>query len=208
MVEEIVKELGKYTILVVALAWLIRSIITHFLSKDVEKYKEQLRAANDLELEKLRSQLAQQALEHEVKFRRLDEKVADHLTTVYQRLFDLYESVVDYVKIFEWGGEPSKEEKHAVVIKANEEFWDYFLHNRPYVPAKLYKQIREVADVLATTARDFAHGQDREKKGRPAKSADEDHWDKAFKETQEKATPMFSALVAEIQRRLGVVDSE
>ena len=52
MYEEIIKLLGGTAIIVAAVAWLIRSLIVHFLSKDVEKYKEQLRAANDLELEK------------------------------------------------------------------------------------------------------------------------------------------------------------
>jgi hypothetical protein len=206
MYDETLKLLGGTAILVAAVAWLIRSLLLHFMSKDVESYKEQLKSANALELEKLRANLSQQTLEHEVKFRRTDEKIAEHLTVVYQKLFNLYRSVLDYVKIFEFGGEPSKEEKHKVVLTANDDFWDYFLHNRPYIPPKMYKQIKDIADLLAKTAREFAFGQDREKRGLPTKG--EDHWEAALENVEHKATPMFSEMVAEVQRRLGVFDPE
>lgn len=204
MYEETLKILGGAAILVTAVAWLIRSLIAHFLTKDVMKYREELKAANAVELEKLRSELAMQALEHEVRVRRLDDKIADHLTAVYQRLFRFYESVHNYVKILEHADEPSKIEKHSAVIKAGEEYWDYLLLNRCYVPPKLFKQIREVGDTLSTSSRELSYYLDDKKKGQ---EAEEDGWMKAYKDTKEKATPMFSALVAEVQRRLGVGDT-
>ena len=136
-------------------------------------------------------------------------RLHDHLNGVYQRLFDLYESVVDYVKIFECGGEPSKEEKHAVVIKANEEFWHYFLHNRPYVPSKVYQaDTRSGRHACNNRPRFCSWSRSRETRKASEIGRTKIIGMKAFKETQEKATPMFSALVAEIQCRLGVVDPE
>ena len=40
--QEIIKSLGGLAILAGMLGWLIKSIITHFLSKDVEAYKTKL----------------------------------------------------------------------------------------------------------------------------------------------------------------------
>jgi hypothetical protein len=143
-------------------------------------------------------------LEHEVTFRRLDEKVTEHLIVIYQKLFSLYEKANSFVKIVERSDEPGKEEKLAMVVEANKEFWDYLLPNRVYVPPALYKRIREVADTLADIANDFSRGAHRESKG--IANTDEDYWMKGIKEMNDKATPMFSALVDEIQRRLGVVE--
>jgi len=203
MYEQILLILGGSGILVTAVAWLIRSLVTHLLSKDVENFKEQLKAANALELERLRSELAIHALEHEVKFRRIDEKVAKHLNIIYQRLFKLYEAVGKFVSIIDFAGEPTKEEKLEIATQYNTEFWNYFLHNRVYVPPTLYKQIREFGELITKIANDFGRGLENEKRGL---SAGESHWLSAYEDMKERATPMFTALVDEIQRRLGVVD--
>ena len=65
MLQEIATTLGLSVLLVSAVAWLARSIVTHFLNKDIEKFK--------LQLEK-------EAFEHQVRYRRVDEKVAEALS--------------------------------------------------------------------------------------------------------------------------------
>ena len=196
--------LGGTAIAVAALAWLAQSIVTHFLSKDIEKHKDHLASQSALELEKLRAEFARQALEHEVRFRRVDEKVAAHLAEVYQRLFRLYENVSSLVKFLEWSNEPSKEEKFKATSEANRAFWDYFLPNRIYIPPKLYEQIRGVANKLTDIANDFGRALRREARG--VVMEEEDHWTKAFDAIELEASPLFTAMVHEVQKRLGVQD--
>ena len=210
MYAEILKILGGAAILVAVVGWLTRSLILHLLSKDVEKFKQQLSAANALELEKLRSDLAKQTIEHEIKFRRIDEKIANHLAEIYQRQLAVYEGVSNYVKFIEMGDEPSKDEKLENVSEANKKFNDYFYANCVYVPPKLYTKLKGLADSLTGIANDFTRGRRREERGRnPINENDDDdgdYWTKAFNKIEQKAKPMFTEMIEEIQRRLGVTD--
>ncbi len=191
--KELVTILGGTAMAIAAMAWLAKSLLTHFLSQNVESHKQELAAQSALELEKLRAEFARQAIEHEVRFRRVDEKVAEHLTEIYQRLFRLFENVSSLVKFLEWSSEPPKEEKLNAVAEANREFWDYFLPNRIYVPPQLYERIRAVANKLADIAKDFDRGLRREARG-VAADKEEDNWTKAFNAVQDEASPLFTAL--------------
>lgn len=197
--------LGGTAIAMAALAWLSKSLLIHFLSKDIEKHKASLTAQNALEIERLRAQLTKQALEHEVRFRRVDEKVAEHLDQVYRHLFRLYESVCSYVRDLEWSSEPPKEEKLEAASEANRAFWDYSLLNRVYVPPSLFQRVRQLADKLTKITNEFTRGLRREERG-VVRDDDKDHWSEALKAIEQEATPLFTAIVREVQERLGVHD--
>ena len=138
--------------------------------------------------------------------RYVDGKVAEVLNGVYQRLFRLYESVSSYVKIVEWSHEPPKEEKLKIVSNANQEFWDYFLLNRIYVPPRLYEQIRTMAGKLTDIANGFTEVRRREEIGLVGE--EKGGWTKAFKCMENEAGPLFKSLVKQIQERLGICDTE
>ena len=164
------------------LGFLIRALFTHFMSKDVESFKSQLKIA---------------AAEHEVTFRRLDEEFHRHFVEVYRRLFRLYDRVASFIKDIEYEGEPAKSEKHKMVVQASTEFWDYLLDNRIYLPASLYKSTREFATELGVITRDY-----RVSLEHPQKffEAGQDAVEKFNDETSQT----FSAIVADIQKRLRV----
>jgi hypothetical protein len=205
--KELIAILGGTTAAVAAIAWLAKSLLTHVLSKDIDTYKIELSAKYDFEVERLRAELSKQALEHEIKYRRVDEKVAKHLEGTYRHLFRFYKSVSDYVKILEWSGEPSKEEKLKTASNTNRAFWDYFLENRIYIPPRFYERIQELARKLNTIASDFAAGQRREARG-VAPKPEEDYWPTAFDAVEEEATPLFTEIVLAVQKRLGVQDDD
>ncbi len=206
IVQQMVTLVGGTTAAIAVIAWLTKSLLGQFLKKDVEQHKALLRAQTDAELEKLRAVLERESLEHEIKFRRIDDRVAEHLGEIYARLFRLYESASKYVAILEHSGEPSKEEKFDIVVEANREFWDYFLPNRLYVTPTLFKRIRAVADGLDKVVGIFARGRVREEQGR--RLPDEDYWMNAYSTFEKDVTPLFTDLVLEFQRRLGISDLE
>ena len=100
-----------------------------------------------------------------------------------------YENVTSYVKILEFGDEPSKEDKLESVIGANKEFNEYFYPNRVYVPPDLYTRIKELADALIGIANDFTRAQRQEERGRASASDDDDYWMKALMRLKKRQTP-------------------
>ena len=205
VVKELVTILGGTVAAVAAVAWLARSLATHLLSKDLERHKAALQAQSVLELEKLRAELTRRTLEHEVRFRRVDEKVAEVLAELYRRLLRLYEAVSKYVKIVELSSEPSKEEKLKIVTEANDEFWESLLPNRVYVPPKLYGRVQSIARKLGDIADEMTHALERDRRGT---SGCDDGWLEAYHAVEKEVSPLFKEIVQEVQKRLGVEDTE
>ncbi len=185
--QEIVTTLGLSTLLVSAVSWLARSIVTQILNKDIEKFK--------LELQK-------EAFEHQIRYRRVDEKVADALCRVYGRLHPFVRAVKSYVAEFERSDEPSKEEKRQIVANAQREFKECVRDSRLYIPESLYERTATLAQKLAQITNDFARGLRRQGRG----VVTEDSWAKAMEDVEREAEPLFSDIVATFQKRLGVVD--
>lgn len=114
------------------LAFLGRSIILRWLSRDLEKYKAELQATNDRELERLRTDLKLATFEHETRFAELHKERAKVIAELYGRLVQTQYSLDSLAKekeipIFE----PEKvEEKEKIALKSLREFWKYFDDHR------------------------------------------------------------------------------
>ena len=202
--EQVLAVFGSGAIVVIAVAWVARSLASHVLSKDIERHKAALQAQSVLELEKLRAELTTRTLEHEVRFRRVDDKVAEVMARVYRRFFRLYEGVSKYVKIVESSSEPSKEDKLKAVTEANRQFWDSFLLNRVYVPPQLYGRIHSLATKLTGITNEMTYALQDEQRGHVG---GEDGWLKAYHAVEKEVDPVFREIVQDVQKRLGVEDA-
>lgn len=203
---ELVKFFGIYGFAIVAIAWVVKSVISSSLSRDIERFKIELEAAHTNALERTKAELARQTLQHEVQFRRVDERVGRRLEQSFHRLQKLYESVFKLVKIIEFSGGPSKDELFEQCRIANAEFNSYYFRNRCYIPPTLDLHIKKVAGDLADIASGFARGMKHEADGRKLKGV-KDYWWKAFQTADKEAQPMFSIMLKAIRKRLGVEDS-
>jgi hypothetical protein len=87
--QELLKELGGLAILSAAVAWLIRSVLTQYLNKDIEKYKSQLSFENAKQIESLKTQLQISAKEHDIRFNKLHEIRAGILSELFILLANL-----------------------------------------------------------------------------------------------------------------------
>ena len=83
MIEAVITAIGGTAILLAAVGWLVRSLIGQYLSKDLEAHKEALRSQTELELERLKSNLAITAASHQIRFSRLHEKQAKLVEELY-----------------------------------------------------------------------------------------------------------------------------
>ena len=81
--QDLIKSLGGLAILACALAWLVRSLISHFLLKDIEAYKTSLKFETSREIENLKTRLQIVAKEHDVRFSTLHEKRAEVIAELY-----------------------------------------------------------------------------------------------------------------------------
>gem|GEM_PF-6476735 len=185
---EILKFLGGVSVMVAAAAWLARTLISHQFTKDLEKFKTDLRQA---------------AFEHEVRFRRSDDKVAEHIYQIYGHLRTLRNAVGSYINFIERSDQPSKKEKLETVDKANREFWEYYGANRLYIPPALDKKVESLGERLTKIANEFTYGLEREKRGT---YDGPDHWAQAFEAVKNDANPVFEELIYAFRRRLGVAD--
>jgi len=83
---DLVKELGIFGIIVAAVAWLARTLISYFLSRDIENHKRTLESIFERNLEAFKAQLLIQIKEHEIRFSKLHEKRAEVLQDFYIKL--------------------------------------------------------------------------------------------------------------------------
>jgi hypothetical protein len=158
--EELIKLLGGFAIFAGALAWLIKSIITHFLSKDVEKYKSRLSAEAAREIEQFKNQLQMVALEHEVRFSKLHEKRAEIIADFWGLLYEADMSVRTL--------EVRIKEKHteSVVVaaakqahEACKDAFKFYEKNRLYFSKDLSDKIHRILSTMELTAAAYPYAE-------------------------------------------------
>lgn len=186
------------------LGFLSRTIIIHWLNKDVEKYKAKLQNAHDVEMEKLRNELNIRYIEHDIRFRSIYEKQAEIIAETYSLLYELNRSVDSYVAILEQTGEPSKEDKFESVIKAYDDFKTYFYPRKIYFPQNISKEIENLSNTLVRISNEFSQGRWREQSGIPTK--DQNYWEETSKMIRETIPPLLRQLENDFQKILGVID--
>lgn len=86
VVTTVASTVGGTAVLLAAAAWLIRTVLTNRLALDAEKFKAELKANADMEMEKLKHSLQRIAVEHQVRFSKLHEKRAEVIADLYRRL--------------------------------------------------------------------------------------------------------------------------
>lgn len=84
---ELLRSLSIAAVVSGGMAWLTKSVISHFLSRKIEAYKEaykiELKRESDKEIEEVKSRLQIVALERQIVFSRLHEKRAEIVAETY-----------------------------------------------------------------------------------------------------------------------------
>jgi len=91
--QTIITTLGGTSILVAALAWLTKSIISSTLSKDLEKFKASLKSKGDLAIEQFKSEIQLESQKKIIEYSALHEKRAELIAELYSRLFHINNSI-------------------------------------------------------------------------------------------------------------------
>jgi hypothetical protein len=192
MWKEIVTLFVTQSLFLLALGWLARTSFVHFLASRLEAFKTELKM---------------QAVEREIRFRRVDEKVANALSELYGKLRLLFDSVHLYVTSSLSTDECGMEERLDTVITANSEFRKCFFANRLYIPTSLFDRVKQdVAAPMVDIVNTLTRARRREERNTRQANRDEDAWNTAFNALQNDVSPVYSEIVAEFQRRIGVIN--
>lgn len=201
---EVFRQLGVFTIAVAVIGWLGRTIIVHWLDKDVTNYRSNLQNTHDIEMERFRNDLRIRSIEHEIRFRSIHERQAKVLAGTYSRLYEVHKAVASYVAIFEQPNEPPKEEKLKIVADAYENFRSFFYPRKIFFPKTTGDQAMAVANKFSEIANLFTFGERRERSARPPLPEGDDHWSKTMNMMRDEISPLLEQLERDFQRLLGV----
>jgi hypothetical protein len=163
--QELVKLFGGLAVLAAALAWLTKSIISHFLSKDIEVFKGQLsrdlenhRHQLDLQSESFKTNLQVLAQEHLARFTKLHDKRVEILAEMYYQLEDAYTAI----SALNLGCEgPSKTQTLVPgftedAVQKTLKLFDFFRRNKLYFSKQLAQEIQSVVFELQSLPFDLS----------------------------------------------------
>ena len=95
MAYSIFKSLFSYALLLAALTYLTKSLIKHWLDKDVDKFKSRIEKEANLEIEKYKNQLDIERLRLQISYGGIFEKQATAILELHQQLLDLETAASD-----------------------------------------------------------------------------------------------------------------
>jgi hypothetical protein len=131
-----------------AAAWLTRSLVTHLLSKDVEKFKAELNLQHTLAIERTRSDLQRLVKEHEIKYERLHTERAERVAELYQHIVETNDAVQACLEAFEEKPERMRFDLAAEAIKRGDRLAEYVTRNEIYFSRSLARELRELYTCL------------------------------------------------------------
>lgn len=146
--EIIITSIGGSALLFACISWLLKSLISQFLSKDIENHKTKLQYNSEIELAKFRKEIEKTAFEHQVQFSKLHDKRGEVLADFYKLLAESVWITRSLASPLEWAGEPTKNEKYAEAMNKLGEFFRFFDQHRIYFPEKLNCLIDKFIDKL------------------------------------------------------------
>lgn len=192
---EIIKSIVTFSIGSGILAFLIRSIVVHFLDKDTAKYREDIKRI---------------AEEHVFRFQKLHIERADVIKNLYRHLDAAIVAMQSLISPIQLAGENEQEKRKTAIEKVNK-FIAYYSGNRIFFPERICKLLDTVIDGMKNAYVAFNHKERRLSEAEQnAESDDEklyDNWDRAWKSISKDIPAVKSSLETEFRKILGVDDT-
>jgi hypothetical protein len=97
-------------------------------------------------IERLRSDLQRELVEHDVRFSRLHERRIEVISDIYRNLICAERAFASWTHPLQMAGQPDWAEKGTAAAKAGTKFVEHFQENRIWLEAALCEQVQKVAD--------------------------------------------------------------
>lgn len=146
---EIISTIGVSGIIIGAIAWLMKSVITQLLSKDIELFKANLQRDSQQEIMRLQSSLQLVQFEHQVRFSKLHERQAEIIAEIYSKLIDLHKNISNFIKSYLSIDDNEKNEQINIIWAAVDKFFDYYDRHRIYLKNNTCSEIDELTSTLS-----------------------------------------------------------
>ncbi len=176
------------SVVVGALAWILRGVISQGFARDIEKYK---------------AELEQQNFEHRERFSTIHQRRAEVIANLYGKIARTKSVTADLVGIFQQGGQSLLQKKE----KASEVYNDmasYFYENRLFLP----KTTAERAENLINTLKEILIEFDTSQMGNDEYKPDPSGlWRQSYQKLRDEVPPILEELEEEFKEILGFIEN-
>ncbi len=122
--------------------YLAKMISAHLLTRDVERFRAELKASHDTAIEHLRADLRIQAFERETTFSRLHDKRVQVIEELYRKMAEVSLEMTRLMSQTQVKGGPSLEEQDQKAGKAADDFLEYYLYHQIYFDRSLCDRLQ------------------------------------------------------------------
>lgn len=172
----------------------MKNTIKSEYDQKLETHKAILKSQSDVEIERLKSQLALVGIEHQIRFSKLHEMRAEIVADTYEKLKDLHHKLGEYVQIFEPAGGKPKNERRQAAYESHESFRGYFQTKLIFFPKSTADKLEKINLDLVRAFNNFTFGVEMA----PQVGGN----------STEKWMEVFEAVTGEIKEALGEIEEE
>jgi hypothetical protein len=148
MIEEILKIVGGAAVAGGMVAYLIKSLVSQLLSKDIEVYKAKIKFESDKEIEHLKAELLLKSQKHQISFQKLHEQRAQIVAELYSMINELATTAYMFGGSFVFGGHRTQLDRAEKTAEACREFSLYFRKNKIYFSEDLCNLIESLLGLI------------------------------------------------------------
>jgi hypothetical protein len=148
IIETLVATVGGGGVLLAAAARLIKTLVSNRLTLDAEKFKVELKATADTEIERVKAFL--------VRASRVHERQLDILSKLFRHLSDAQSLFQNMTRTGRMAGEITPEEYYPKVMEAMKAAYEAFLNGRLLIPSALVQQCESFFSAVFDGQRDFS----------------------------------------------------
>jgi hypothetical protein len=177
----VIQTLGSVLIGSGAVAFVVRGMFNHLLSRDLEKFKQDLRDA---------------AFQRETRFSRLHADRATVIAELYKRLAKAESTFTDFIRPIQFAGEEPHEGRAKAAAACTNELFTYFDENRVYFDQELAQSFEKLQDEFRRTWSTFSF--------QGMKPASGKEWWEAWEKWTQSIPPIRRKIEEHFRKMLGV----
>jgi len=191
--------------LLLAVAWLVKSLISHYLNKDIASYKVNMAAQNAKEIEQFKHELERVANERRIMFEMLHTQRNEVISELYSRIVEFYDGIDSFVGVILLVENDEEIEKEAQKLwRKVGAFKSYAEKNRIYFSKEmcaLLDQMYDIADEPTSKLMVAAEYQNIDKNG---KDNLYNSWQEASKALENEVQEIRQIIENEFRNLIGV----
>lgn len=155
MIETILATILATVASAVLLAYLSRTLLSHWLDKDLAAYKANLSAAYSRELEQHKASLAHASNERQGRFTRLHDRRARIIARVYAKLEQVHWAVREWTRTLRAGQRRDLSKLRDSALGARSDFLEYSSRNTIWLDRSICDAIHDIISQLDQPTYDF-----------------------------------------------------